>query len=250
MIRVLVATAIGLGLFAAAPAFADAAPAHPLHLSNAWQVSLDANGKVVALQDSGKLDAGVRVPLEHAIRSWTFEPGRINGQPAPTETTLTVDVTFVPKGLDDYSVHIDDARTGGSIDFAASRKFIPKFPRDAARPGLVARVIVKADYDANGDVTEVETQPEQDVNASQSMRASALAAVRKWKIEPERVGGHGVAASVMVPVCYVTVWDPMQADKVNCAWTPPGSRSKVDNGSAYALAPAATLKSDVIGHAL
>ncbi len=249
MIRVLVATAIGLGIFAAAPAFADAAPARPLHLSNAWQVSLDANGKVVALQDSGKLDAGVRVPLEHAIREWTFEPGRIDGQPAPTQTTLTLDVTFVPKGHDDYRVRIDDARTGGSIDIAKS-KAVPRFPPDAARPGLIARVVVKVEYDASGNITEVQTQPDQGVNASQSMRTSALAAVRKWKVEPERVGGHGVAASVLVPICYTVVQDPMQSNKFDCAWTPPGSQSKVDNGSAYALAPAAKLKSDVIGHAL
>lgn len=250
MIRVLVATAIGLGLFAAALAFADAAPARPLHLSNAWQVSLDANGKVVALQDSGKLDAGVRDPLEHAIRSWTFEPGRINGQPAPTETTLTLNVTFVPKGQDDYSVRIDDARTGGSIDISTSKKFMPRFPRDAARPGLVARVVVKADYDANGNITEVETQPDQGVNVSKSLRASALAVVPKWRVEPERVGGHALAGSVMVPICYKVVKDPRQSDKLDCAWRPPGSRSKIDNGSAYALAPAAKLKSDVIGHAL
>jgi hypothetical protein len=67
-------------------------------------------------------------------------------------------------------------------------------------------------------------------------------------LHPERVGGHGVAASLMVPICYtVTIGYPPPFE---CAWTPPGSRSKVDNGAAYALAPVTTLRSDVIGHTL
>jgi TonB family protein len=244
MIRTLVAAAICLGLSASAAAASD----HSLHLTHDWQVSLDANGKVITLQDSGKLDAALRDPLEHAIRGWAFEPGRIDGQPVPTETTLTLDVTFVPTEHDNYSVRIDDARTGGTIDVATSMKAPPHFPRDAMRPGLVARVVVKADYDANGKVIAVEPQPDQDINASKSLQKATIAAVRKWKVDPEQVGGHGVAASVMVPICYtVTVGWPRDFD---CTWTPPGSHSKVDNGGAYALAPTARLKSDVIGHAL
>ncbi|MFI4970669.1 MAG: hypothetical protein ACHP7D_10730 [Lysobacterales bacterium] len=107
---------------------------------------------------------------------------------------------------------------------------------------------MKADYDANGKVVAVEPQPDQDINASKSLRAATVAAVRKWTVDPERVGGHGVAASLMVPICYtVTVGYPPD---FACAWTPPGSRSKIDNGAAYALAPVATLRSDVIGHTL
>lgn len=246
MIRTFVASAIFLAL--AASATAATAPGRSLHLSHDWRVSLDANGKVVTLRDSGKLDAAVRDPLERAIRGWAFEPGRIDGQPGPTETTLTLDVTFIPTARGDYSVRIDDARTGGTIDIATSRNALPRFPRDAAPPGLVARVVVKADYDTDGKIIAVEAQPDQGINASKSLQKATIAAVRKWKVDPEQVGGHGVAASVMVPICYtVTVGWPRDFD---CTWTPPGSHSKVDNGGAYALAPAARLKSDVIGHAL
>ncbi|MFI4970668.1 MAG: hypothetical protein ACHP7D_10725, partial [Lysobacterales bacterium] len=71
----------------------------------------------------------VREPLEHAIRSWIFEPGRIDGQPAPTETTLTLDVSFVPSADGKYAVRIDDARTGGDIDLAASKRAPPRVCR-------------------------------------------------------------------------------------------------------------------------
>ena len=248
MIRTLVAAAICLGL--AASASAETALARSLHLTNNWQVSLDANGKVTMLQDRGHLDAVVRDPLERAIQSWTFDPGHIDGQSAPTETMLTLDVTFVASAHDNYTVRIDDARTGGIIDSVTSKKFMPHFPRDAMRPGLIARVVVKADYDANGKIIVVQPQPDQGINASKSLQSAAVMAVRNWTIDPERVGGHGVPASVMVPICFSVVLANTRPPEFACTWTPPGSRSKIENGGAYALAPAATLKSDVIGHAL
>lgn len=246
MLRTFVALTIGLGL--AASASAATAPAGSLQMTHGWRVSLDANGKVTALKDSGHLEAAVREPLERAIRSWTFEPGQVDGTPAPTETSLTLDVTFIPTANDNYSVRIDDARTGGVVDVASSKNAMPRFPRDAVRPGLVARVVVKADYDADGRITVVEAQSDQGVNASKSLQNATIAAVRKWKIDPEQVGGHGVASSVMVSVCY-TVSAGYPPD-FNCAWTPPGSHSKIDNGGSYALAPVSKIKSDVVGHTL
>ncbi|GAA0722598.1 energy transducer TonB [Dokdonella soli] len=220
-----------------------------LHLTHEWHVSLDAGGKVASLMDKGELAPAVREPLERAIRGWSFEPGRIDGKPVSTETTLTLDVTFLRATDGNYTVRIDDARTGGIINAATSKKAPPRFPRDAARLGLVARVVVKANYDADGKVVAVEPQPDQGINSSKSLQAATVAAVRKWTVDPERVGGHGVAASVMVPICY-TVTDGRAPPDFDCAWTPPGSRSKIDNGGAFALAPAAKLQTDVIGRTL
>jgi hypothetical protein len=245
MIRALDAATICLGLIASA----SAAPAHPLHLTNEWKVSIDAKGEVATLQDRGHLDAAVRDPLEHAIHAWTFEPGRVDGQPAPTETMVTLDVTFVPSADGKYAVRIDDARTGGAVNVATAKKSPPRMPRDAIHLGLMALVVVKADYDTDGKIVAVEPQPDQGINASKSLQAATVAAVRKWTVDPEQVGGHGVAASLMVPICY-TVTDGRAPPEFAREWTPPGSRSKIDNGGAYALEPAARLKSDVIGRTL
>lgn len=245
MHRFLVATAIATAF--AIPAEA-ATKEGALHLTHEWQVSLDASGNVTSLGDEGKLELAVREPLERAIRSWSFEPGKIDGKPAPTDTTLTLDVTFVPAADGNYSVRIDDARTGGAIDIEKVRNKAPQFPRDMARPGFVGRVVVKADYDADGKIVMVTPQADQSLNATRSLDAATVKAVRQWKVTPERVASHGVAASVMVPVCYtVTTGYPQDFD---CAWTPPGSKSKVDNGEAFASAPIAKLATDVIGRTL
>lgn len=240
-------------LVVAATAAAFAIPATALakdaslHLTHKWNVSLDASGKVTSLADHGTLVSAVREPLERAIRGWSFQPGKIDGKPAPTDTALTLDVTFLPTADGKYSVRIDDARTGGTIEAA---KRMPIFPRDALRPGLIARVVVKADYDADGRIVAVEAQPDQGIHALRSLQAATVDAVRHWKVTPERVGGHGVASTVMVPVCYSVAIGNSRPPDFACTWTPPGSKSKIDDGGAFALAPTAKLATDVIGRAL
>jgi hypothetical protein len=227
-----------------------AANGRPLHLAHEWKISLDAEGKVVALTDDGSLKPALRDPLERAIHNWIFDPGHVAGRPAPTETGLTVDISVVPAAGGNYAVRVDDARTGGSISpRAGDRNAMPRFPADAVRPNLAVIVVVKADYDENGRVVSVESQSSQGIGATRSLEAATVAAVKKWIVSPERVDGHGIASSVMVPVCY-TVSRTTRIPDFDCSWKPPGSNSKIDNGSAFALESVARLRSDVIGHAL
>jgi hypothetical protein len=221
-----------------------------LHLVHDWQVSLGADGKVVQLQDDGELAPSVRESLEREIRGWTFEPGRVDGRPAPTETALTLDISFVPAPDDRYAVRIDGARTGGSLRAPSVRKAHPRMPRDAMKPGLVAMIVVKANYDASGAIVSVEPQPEYSVNAMRSLEKATIAAVKQWAVAPERVGGRAVPASLMLPVCYTVTTSSRNPPDFACTFTPQGSRSKIAEGGAFALEPAARLSSDVIGRTL
>lgn len=236
-------------LLAPALTFAGKKPAS-LHLTQAWQVSLDAAGRVVELRPVGELAAAVRDPLERAIRGWAFEPGRADGKPAPTETTLTLDVSFLPGQDDEYSVRIDGARTGGRVDTESSRKAFPRFPNEAVRRGLFAMIVVKADYDASGRIIAVEPQPQYGINAMRALEKATVAAVGKWTVLPERVDGHAVASSLLLPVCYSVSAAGRAPPDYSCSFTPAGSESKVSEGGAFALAPAVRLRSDVIGRAL
>lgn len=248
MIRI--AVQIALCLMVTVPAATMAANDGPLHLTHEWKMSLDAEGNVVALKDDGSLKAALRDPLERAIRGWIFDPGHIAGRPAPTETGLTVDVSIVPSA-GGYTVRIDDARTGGRISpRAGDHKALPRFPADAVRLKLAAMVVVKANYDENGQVLSVEPQRDQGIGVIGSLEAATVVAVKRWIVSPERVDGHGVASSVMVPVCYTITSRSSGSIDLDCSWKPPGSNSKVDNGGAFALDPVAHLRSDVIGHAL
>lgn len=235
-------------VLASAPAYAGETGA-PLHLTRSWRLSLDAAGHVAGLEGDPQLDTAIRAPLEQAIRRWAFEPGRVAGVPAPTETTLTLDVTFNAAPDGNYVAHVDDARVGGTIDFKPGKMAPPRIPRDAVRLGLVARVVVKAEYDGDGHIVSVEPQREEGLNSLPSLERATVDAVKRWTVVPERVGGHGVASSIMVPICF-TVTRGLRAPDFDCTWTPPGTRTRVGDGSAYALQPSAKLLSDVIGHAL
>ncbi|MEO7430970.1 MAG: hypothetical protein ABIR62_02875 [Dokdonella sp.] len=239
---------VSVGLLTVAPVFASSPQNPPSPLSYQWNVSVDKDGHLVSLTAQSDLGADVREPLERAIRGWTFEPGRIDDHAAATETTLTVDVSFVPAPQNRYAVRIDDARTGGAISFPkGDSRAIPRLPTKGIRNGTAALVVVKVAYDADGHVLTVDPQASESVASTPAFDQATVTAVRRWSARPERVGGHGVPAVVMVPVCYTVGTANTTFD---CSWRPHGSRAVIGQGGALALESAVHLQTDIIGHAL
>lgn len=231
-------------------AIAAASDAEPKHVGNEWQLSIDATGNVVELRDLGKLAEPIKDALERAIRGWKFEPGKLDGKPVATETALTLEVSFLPVA-DGYSLRIDDARVGGTTDAASLKRNPPRPPVDAFQRmrGSVAMVVIKLDYDSDGHVVAVDTLPTESLNAPSSMQRATVAAAKHWRIKPERVGGKGVASSVTIPICY-SVGYGLREPKFSCSWTPPGSKTSVGDGVAFAARPATKILTDVIGRTL
>lgn len=243
-------TALGAVLVAfviAQAAFAHKGESSLMKVDTSWNVSLDAQGHVVKLEQASQVKAVLSEPLAHAIRDWQFEPGHIDGVAAPTETTLQVGVTLEPMGRDGYVVRVDSAMTGGSLAKARSPRVPASFLRSASA-GISALAVVEARYDANGKVIAAELAPGAP-KVDRTVGKVAIDAVRGWTFQPERVGGQGVAAAAYVPICFQA--GPEGRATPPCPeWTPPGARAAVGNGGSFALEPAATLKSDVIGRTL
>lgn len=244
MRQVFFATLATLALVASAHAATEAAG--PRTLDTTWKVSLDAQGHVVDLAQSTKVKPVLSEPLARAIRGWDFEPGRVDGQPAPTETTLYVTVRLEPQANDGYAVRVERVRTGGGIKKMAA----PKFPMEAVRrhgDSFSAMVVVETHYDAVGKVISAGIAPDSPT-AERAISNAALQSVRRWTFQPERVDGHGIASTAYVPICFALGNAPLPY----CGtWKPPGAAgTDIGNGEAFALNPAATLKSDVIGRML
>jgi hypothetical protein len=255
-----------IGLFVsvfACSAMAGDAP-QDLYLAHAWRVRIGVDGKVLNLADAGtggKLSAAVRESVERAIRGWSFVPGTVNGKPAATETTVTVNMTLAPSAENTHEVCLKDASTGGSLDAFSVGAMRPWFPQELKdslnrrHAGFVGRVVVKADYDAQGRILDVTPQPDMSLNAKPGLVASADIVVRKLKIWPERVDGHGVAASVFVPLCYAyDNWNKLtrQSWEQACPWigAPPGAGFAIDSvrvHAAYTIDPVAKLASNAGG---
>lgn len=216
----------------------------PLRTGGEWAVSLDAQGHVVALKQTTKLKPILSEPLERAIRSWSFDPGKLNGQSMPTETTLNLSLVLEPTGTDGYAIRIDDASTGGRIGKSPSLHINPSDVREASY-----LYVMRVAYDTKGKVVSV--IPESGTpEVPSGIRRNMEIYMKGVTFEPERVGGRAIAADVVIPMCVSMSKDRKQPPADSCDWKPPHKRSPVGSGQLVAVDPAAKLLTDVVGRAL
>ncbi|MEZ5462708.1 hypothetical protein [Dokdonella sp.] len=236
------------------PAFAlAAASGDELTTTVQWKMHLDPEGRITALEPKGSTIDAVRQKLEPVVRSWSFVPGTVNGEPAGTDTLLSVQVTLAPlPDGEQFSLRIDDARTGG---FVADASTPPRFPAKEVRKLLdgdgYASFFYEVGFDHDGVPTSVVLAHRSGATKG-SLGKLAEEAVRSWTYEPERVAGVGVPGSVVVPVCFSVGSSPRSAQRnsSHCRWNQPGSKAAVEEGQSLALESSASLKSDVVGRVL
>jgi TonB family protein len=227
---------------------AGEAASQAIKLTMEWNLSLDAQGNVAhleALQSRGADQVPqVRDRLSLAIRDWKFSPGTVNGKAAPTDTVLSVAVALLPQGGDAYRIRVEDARTGGRI----SKAVAPHYPFDAARNRTTGMVVMHVSYDTEGNVKSAELEPGAPKTADSLVKATAVA-MKQWKFQTERVDGHGVAGTTVVPACFSVSDLGTRPPAMNCQWKPPG-HAAISEGQALALEPAARLQTEIAGHTL
>lgn len=156
-------------------------------------LELDAAGRIVALAPIGKTAEGLKEFLLGEVSAWTFEPGRVDGQPAPTRTTVVVTLAARKAGDDQLAFRIVDAATGPGVAEAAP----PRYPAESLRAREAGEVLLRVDVDAAGRATSVAVDRS---NAAKRLQAAAVKAARAWTFVPERVGGHAIASTVLLPV--------------------------------------------------
>ncbi len=215
-----------------------------------WKLSLDADGRVASLKAEGDSINALREKLETEIRHWDFASGQVDGKPAPTDTTLAVEVELAESAdRSEYAVRIKSARTGGSV---ADASVAPRFPAASisslmSRPdSFNAMVVVEVRYDAAGKaiaIAPVAGTPVQDGPLLESVRK----AVKRWTYQPELIAGIGVPGTLLVPVCFAVSSDMAKArqDSKRCRWTQPGTQVSVAEGESLALDSSVRLKTAV-----
>jgi TonB family protein len=204
-----------------------------------WDVSLDTAGHVVALSTKDERVPTLHARLEKAIRAWQFTAGRINGVPARTETHLQTQLDI--RVIDDtFQVRLLSAHTGASyVDMLA-----PAYPESAGRAGKQGGVALKVHYGTEGAIDNVMVAPyESSTKTDQRLIDAAIAAVRKWTITPEVVGGLGMAGEYLIPICFQLDRHPAADCKLRNAAT----GETIDGGRSVALDPAAALETQVAG---
>lgn len=237
-----------LALAAGTAAVARDAP-EPLHLSMSWQAAIDADGHVTQLTALPNAIADrvpqVRAQVESAVRGWRFVPGSVDGRPAPTQTVVSVRVALVEQAENSFRIAFDDARTGGRM----VKIVPPPYPRSAVMANKTGRVLVRVDYDADGNVVASRLDKDSP-KIDDRLAAAALGTANVWKFEPERVDGHGVGGTQVVPVCFNLSPVGANVPPPACEWNPPGTTHTIGAGESLAVDPVARLATDVAGHAL
>lgn len=232
-----------LALLGVSSAIAAASASKPLVVRMTWSVSIDPDGHVVRLATTDEQIPVIHDRLEQAIRGWRFSPGKVNGKPAFTDSRVTVALGLEPGSDGTYAVHVIGASAGAGYGKVTP----PLYPHAFAMSGRQGLVLLKVDYAASGSVVAIALADDAP-RVDHPFVDAATDAVRKWTFEPEVVGGHSLAGSALVPVCF-TLRGP-RARPFDCNWHRSGRSAAELGDGAVALDPAATLLSDVVGRTL
>ena len=167
-------------------------------------IVLDATGKLTSIEWLGTKpnDRLVTAPLEAVIRDWEFEPGKVDGVPATTETGLLVHVELRKTAEGGITLNIDDARTGA----LSVTQDPPAYPRDQLMRGAQARLVVQVQIDAAGkfasaSMTEYEASTKA-ANTRKDFEAAVMKVLGSWTYRTEQVAGQGMPATLRVPISF------------------------------------------------
>jgi TonB family protein len=221
----------------------------PLKENVGWRVTINPQGHVTAMTavPHERVDKvpQIRARLEQEVRGWQFLPGLVDGKPAETQTGLYLRVTLIATSDNAIRIQLNHFDVGAT----EAHMTAPHYPANAIRHHKTGQVVLAVAYDAEGNV--VSAKPADDSPKVDPMLiAASEESTRKWKFQPEVVGGHPLAGRALLPFCFTL--RPMGSNRIEgkCDWKPQGSKDALRDGETLALDPAAKLLTDIAGRTL
>lgn len=257
-------------------AAAENRPTLELYADGELQIAID--GHVTDYQLKSELSPELAAMVDRKVRSWHFEPIVVDGQPVRARTALHIDLTAEPTpGKDTYIVRMARVHFGGPRRNPGLKP--PRYPQEAVRVGLGAKVLLSVHLDEAGNVIEV--QPYQtNLNARPSSEFEArhwrdvferasVAAVKTWHFDvAETIDGKPIGTTAIVPFAFTVKGGPIRSARPG-EWQPylPGpvhpapwlktaaptgdaELSALKDGQALSLDSRFHLKDSVIGNTL
>jgi TonB family protein len=177
----------------------DETPAARLQAS--FALDLDASGRIVSLAPVGHTAEGLADELRPVIAGWAFEPGRIDGVAAPTQTTINITLAARRTVGDAVSLRVVEASAGPRVGNAVP----PRYPVQSLRAGESGEVLVRVEVDDEGRPAAPSIAQS---TAPKRLERAAIEAIRQWTFVPERVGGHAIASTLLVPLRFCITGKP------------------------------------------
>jgi len=220
------------------------------------------------------LPKSVRSLVEQSVPTWRFEPIQVEGRAVVARTRMTLNLDAIPLENEQYRIQLSSAYFGTPGN--RGKTFPPKYPADAIRAGVGARVLLHAKLDAQGNVTDVhpyQTSLSKHGRAGAEKRfrerfeAVSMHAVKQWKYDPaELIDGEASGSTVTIPIEFVITATREQSTENRWLRFIPGpitpapwvdaesvaaqSTDGLADGTAAALDSRFKLLSDVVGKAL
>lgn len=131
------------------------------------------------------------------MRSWTFEPGSIDGQATETESTLRLRLLATTVG-DAVALQVESADTGPSMHGVAT----PQYPREALRSGSEGQVLAALVVEPDGTQQVTIEGYQGDERHRRDFRDAVESALQRVEVQHEEVGGIEVASRFAIPMSF------------------------------------------------
>lgn len=188
-IRSITLSALLLTAGLASPAFAADAP---WTYTAAVRVAVDPSGHARVLSFGHDVPKGLIPTTTAAIERWEFEPAQRDGVAVASETNLFVryDVRESDKGYTFDIAHVD-------IGAGIKRSELPAYPSAAISARQTGEVLLKVDIDEQGRPIHIV-----DISGKKLryLSEAAIASVRRWRFDPQKVDGVAIVEPVVVPI--------------------------------------------------
>jgi len=244
-----------------------------LEMSADGEIHITPDGHVSDFQLKSNLSPTVAALVDRNVRSWHFEPIVIDGSPVAAKTALNMELKAEPTGSEGkYAIRIADVRFGEPRRNAHMKP--PRYPEEAVRARLEARVLLYVHLDGTGKV--VEASPRQtslSAKLSSELEAkqwrelfekASLSAAKNWQYDPsETFNGKSIGTTAIVPLVFSIrdagpgEWRAYLPGPVQSApWLKPGQLagnadlSSLRDGQSLSLGSRFHLMGSVIGNTL
>jgi hypothetical protein len=147
-----IACAVVFTIGAAGIASAQHSAVPVIELTAGGEIQIAPDGHVSDYLLKTHLAPAVAQALDHAVRSWHFEPIAVDGRAVAAKTTMTIQLHGEPKsGGDTYSLSVSSVHFGV---LTKAKQVLPEYPYDAVQARLGARVVLHLQIDADGNVVQ------------------------------------------------------------------------------------------------
>ena len=189
------------------------------------QISIDAEGKVTAVDLTNVKESSLKTFLIAQINKWEFYPMQLNDKPVEStsgfgfELTINTDATKKLNQITFDSVFVSPT----ALELSQRQKKVdtnkrvgPEYPSEALRDGLEARLSIAAKIQPDGSISEAGVykmkllSPKAQISAMDQRAAvnmfgkSAIQAVKQWRYSSEHLAFNNCIKGciVQIPVSY------------------------------------------------